>query len=41
MFSLISLILDIIILVRLFKFDKFYLITYDMRLREEKNKKRD
>lgn len=35
MFSLINLILTIIILIRLYKYDKFYMITYDMRVRED------
>lgn len=34
MFSLINLILTIVILIRLFKYDKFYLLQYDMRIRE-------
>lgn len=35
MFSLINLILSIVILIRLYKFDKFYMITYDMRIKED------
>lgn len=38
MFSLINLILTIIILIRLFKYDKFYMLTYDMRIREDYHK---
>lgn len=34
MFSLINLILSIIILIRLYRYDKFYMITYDMKMRE-------
>lgn len=41
MFSLINLILTIFILVRVYRFDKFYLLTYDMRLHEDENKKRE
>lgn len=35
MFSLINLILTIILLFRVFKYDKFFLITYDMRIKED------
>ena len=38
MFSLINLILTIICLVRLYKYDKFYMITYDMRIKEDNRK---
>lgn len=41
MFSLINLILTIFILVRVYRFDKFYLLTYDMRIREHEEKKRE
>lgn len=45
MFSLISLILDIFILVRVYKYDKFYMLTYGMTMKEympnKKNKKKD
>lgn len=34
MFSLLNLILTVFILVRVYRFDKFYLLTYDMRIRE-------
>lgn len=40
MFSLINLILSIIILIRLFKYDKFYLLQYDMKIREVSNERR-
>lgn len=39
MFSLISMILNIIILIRLYKYDKFYMITYNMQMKEYDNKK--
>lgn len=43
MFSLINLILSCIILIRLYKYDKFYLINYGFDLKEmpkeEKNKR--
>lgn len=35
MFSLINLILSIFILFRVYKYDKFYMITYDMKIRED------
>lgn len=35
MFSLLNLILTVIILFRVYKYDKFYMITYDMRLKED------
>lgn len=38
MFSLLNLILTIFVLVRLYKYDKFYMITYDMRLKEDYRK---
>lgn len=41
MFSLINLILTTVILIRLYKYDKFYLITYDMRLNEYNGKRKD
>lgn len=34
MFSLINLILSILILVRVYKYDKFYMLTYGMSMRE-------
>lgn len=34
MFSLINLILTIIILFRVYKYDKFYMVNYDMHIRE-------
>lgn len=34
MFSLINLILTIIVLLRLYKYDKFYLVQYGMTLKE-------
>lgn len=39
MFSLISMILNIIILIRLYKYDKFYMITYNMQMKEYDYKK--
>lgn len=41
MFSLINLILSIVILIRLFKYDKFFIVTYDMKLREDRDHKKD
>lgn len=44
MFSLINLIISVVILIRLYKYDKFYMITYDMRLKEDyshKHKNKD
>lgn len=38
MFSLLNLILTLFILVRVYRFDKFYLLTYDMRIREDDKK---
>lgn len=38
MFSLLNLILTVFILVRVYRFDKFYLLTYDMRIREDDKK---
>lgn len=38
MFSLINLILTIFILFRVYKFDKFYMLTYDMKIREDNRK---
>ena len=34
MFSLINLILTIIVLVRVYKYDKFYMLTYNWQLKE-------
>lgn len=34
MFSLINMILTIFVLLRVYKYDKFYMITYDMRIKE-------
>lgn len=34
MFSLINLVLSVFILIRLLRYDKFYMITYDMHVRE-------
>jgi len=39
MFSLINLILSIFILFRVYKYDKFYMITYDMKIREDNRRK--
>lgn len=43
MFSLINLILTVFILLRVYKYDKFYMITYNMGLKDmteqEKNKR--
>lgn len=39
MFSLINLIISVVILIRLYKYDKFYMITYDMHLKEDYNYK--
>lgn len=41
MFSLINLILTIVILIRVFKYDKFFIVTYDMKLREDRSYKKD
>lgn len=42
MFSLTNLIISIIILIRLYRYDKFYLLTYDMKLTEaNKNDRRE
>ena len=34
MFQLLNFILSIVILIRLYKYDKFYIISYDMKLKE-------
>ena len=39
MFSLINLILSIVILIRVYKYDKFFIVTYDMKLQEDKRSK--
>lgn len=39
MFSLINLLLTIIVLIRLYKYDKFYLLTYDMKVISEEDKR--
>lgn len=41
MFSLLNLILTVIILFRVYKYDKFYMITYDMRLKEDERHDRN
>lgn len=41
MFNLINLVLNIIILFRLFKYDKFYRITYNLNMVEDKNHKKN
>lgn len=41
MFSLINLILSCIILVRLYKYDKFYLINYGFDLKEMNKNEKD
>lgn len=36
MFSLVNLILTIIILLRVYKYDKFFIVSYDMPIKEQK-----
>lgn len=41
MFSLINMILTIIVLIRVYKYDKFYMINYDMHLKEMDKTEKD